>query len=185
MLCYPIDIKRSADGACLVSFPDLPEVKTSAPSDAGALRAARKALENTLAIYWAARRLVPMPGGLKRGQGAVELPTSLAAKVLLRNELIRQGLRQSQFARLMRRTPQYVDRLTDIRHINRIDSLTDAFLFLGKRLDLRLVASTAPVPRNRLTVQELLRGVTRRGAKAMLDKTAPARTGKAAGREIS
>ena len=185
MLCYPIDIKRSAGGAWLVTFPDLPEVKTSAPSEARMLRAARKAFENTLVSYWAGRRMVPMPSGLKRGQGAVELPTSLAVKVLLRNELLKQGLRQSEFARLLSRTPQYVDRLTDIRHINRIDSLTDAFLILGKRLELRLVASTAPVQRNRLTAKGLLRGVTGRGAKAMVDKTAPTRTGKAVGREIS
>jgi antitoxin HicB len=64
---------------------------------------------------------------------------SLAAKVLLLNELVRQNVRPAEFARRLGTTPQEVNRLTDVRHTTRIDGIAAALHALGKRLDLRAV----------------------------------------------
>ena len=80
-----------------------------------------------------------MPSAPKRGQPVVTLPTSMAAKVLLRNELTKRKMRSSAFARLLGRTAQYVDRLTDLRCVSKIDSFADAFLVLDKKLQLQII----------------------------------------------
>lgn len=97
---------------------------------------ARDALVSALDFYFKDRRPVPSPSRPKRRQRVVELPVSLAAKVLLLNELVRQNVRPAELARRLGTTPQEVNRLTDVRHTTRIAAALHA---LGKRLDLRAV----------------------------------------------
>lgn len=139
MLDYPINLKHRTGGLYTVMFPDVPEAAASARSERGAMRMARASLEKALSAYWKERRIVPMPSAPKRGQLVVTLPTSMAAKVLLRNELTKRKMRSIAFARLLGRTPQYVDRLTDLGYVSKIDSFADAFLVLDKKLQLQLV----------------------------------------------
>ena len=141
MLAYPINLKHRAGGLCTVMFPDFPEAAASASSEARAIRMARASLVKALSAYWKERRIVPMPSAPKRGQPVVTLPTSMAAKVLLRNELTKRKMRSSAFARLLGRTAQYVDRLTDLRCVSKIDSFADAFLVLNKKLQFQVVAA--------------------------------------------
>jgi antitoxin HicB len=68
----------------------------------------------------------------------VELLPSVAAKVLLLNEMLRQKVRPSELARRMDTTPQEVNRITNIRHTTRIDRVDTALRALGKRLLIRV-----------------------------------------------
>lgn len=132
---YPVRIRK--DGKYLfVTFPDIPEAFTQGRSRAEALKAARDVLQTAMDIYFDERRLVPMPSKPKRGQAVVELPPSLAAKVLLLNEMIRQNVRAVDLARRIGATKQEVSRLTDLRHPTKIDSIDAALRALGKRLFL-------------------------------------------------
>ena len=139
MLAYPINLKHRTGGLFTVMFPDFPEAAASAPSEARAIRLARASLVKMLSAYWKERRIVPMPSAPKRGQHVVTLPTSMVVKVLLRNELTKRKIRSSAFARLLGRTAQYVDRLTDLRYVSKIDSFADAFLVLDKKLQLQII----------------------------------------------
>ena len=138
MLRYPARITRDGDGF-MVSFPDIPEALTGAPSRDEAITMAADALTTAMDFYFEDRRPVPSPSAPKRGQVMIDLPPSVGAKVLLLNEMLAQGTRPSELARLMNIRPQEVNRLTTLRHPTKIDTVADALKALGKRLELSLV----------------------------------------------
>ena len=135
MLSYPARVARDGDGF-MVSFPDIPEALTGAATKELALEMAADALTTAMDFYFEDRRLVPPPSMPKRGHVLVDLPPSLGAKVLLLNEMISQGTRPAELARRMNVRPQEVNRLTDLQHPTKIDTIAQALKALGKRLEL-------------------------------------------------
>ena len=132
---YPVNLRK--DGKfILATFPDIPEAITQGENRAQALDMAREALEVALDFYFDDRRPVPMPSQPRRGQAVVELPPSVAAKVLLLNEMLRQKVRPAELARRIGATKQEVSRLTNLRHSTKIDTIDAALRALGKRLYL-------------------------------------------------
>lgn len=132
---YPVNLRK--DGKfILATFPDIPEAITQGKDRAEALAMAREALEVSMDFYFEDQRPVPMPSKPKRGQAIVELPLSVAAKVLLLNEMLRQKVRPIDLARLIGTTKQEVNRLTDLKHATKIDRIDAALRALGKRLIL-------------------------------------------------
>ena len=99
----------------------------------------KDALESALDFYFEDKRAVPLPSKAKRGQHVVELAASLSAKVLLLNEMVTQNVRPAELARRLNTSPQEVNRLTNIKHTTRIDSIAAALQALGKHLDMRVV----------------------------------------------
>ena len=122
----------------MVSFPDIPEALTGAASREEAIAMAADALTTAMDFYFEDRRSVPGPSAPKRGQVMIDLPPSVGAKVLLLNEMLVQGTRPVDLARLMNIRPQEVNRLTTLRHPTKIDTVADALRALGKRLELLL-----------------------------------------------
>ena len=138
MLSYPARIARDGDGY-MVSFPDIPEALTGASSREEAIEMAADALTTAMDFYFVDRRSVPPPSEAKRGQVMIDLPPSIGAKVLLLNEMLAQGTRPADLARLMNVRPQEVNRLTTLRHPTKIDTVAAALKALGKRLELSLL----------------------------------------------
>jgi antitoxin HicB len=138
MSAYPANLKKGGT-FYLVTFPDIPEAITQGDNREHALEMAAEALESAMDFYFEGRRAVPEPSKPKRGQALVELPVSVAAKVLLLNEMIHQAVRPAELARRLNTTPQEVNRLTDIRHTTRIDGIAGAMKVLGKKLEVRAV----------------------------------------------
>ena len=138
MLAYPVEL--TPDGKFLmVTFPDIPEANSQGDSVEDALRMAADALETALDFYFDAGRPVPAPSKPKRGQHTVELRASVAAKVLLLNEMFSQKVRPSELARRLRVTRQEVNRLIDRRYTSKIDGIASALKALGKTLEMRAV----------------------------------------------
>lgn len=135
---YPARLKPQAEGGYVVTFPDIPEAITQGEDVEDALKHAADALESALDFYFEDRRPIPAPSKLKRGLRMVELPVSVAAKVLLLNEMLRQKVRPAELARRLGTTPQEVNRLTNIRHASRIDGVDSALRALGKRLEVKV-----------------------------------------------
>jgi antitoxin HicB len=135
MLGFPAKLRK--DGKYItVSFPDIPEAHTFGRDREHALEMAQEALESALDFYFEDQRPVPVPSTPKRGQALVTLPPSVAAKVLLLNEMLRQKVRPIELARRMGTTKQEVNRLTDLKHATKIDRIDEALRALGKRLHL-------------------------------------------------
>jgi antitoxin HicB len=135
---YPMQIEP--DGRFfLVTFPDIPVAITLGETLSQARVVAQDALETALEFYFESPRAVPGPSPVQPGQEFVELPASFAAKILLLNEMIHQRVRPVDLARLLKTTPQVVNRLTDLRHATKIDGIANAMKALGKTLEIRAV----------------------------------------------
>ena len=134
---YPVNLEVAEEGGFVVTFPDIPEAITQGEDKEDALRHAVDALESALEFYFDARRKVPAPSKPRRGQSVVELPASVAAKVLLLNEMIAQKVRPAELARRLQVKPQEVTRLIDLRHTSKIDGIAGALKALGKTLEMR------------------------------------------------
>jgi len=132
---YPVQLRKDGK-SILVTFPDIPEAITQGDNREDALAMAKDALALAIEFYFEDQRLVPMPSNPRRGQAVVELPPSLAAKILLLNEMLRQKVRPAELARRLGTTKQEVNRLTDLRHPTKIDRIDAALRVLGKRLFL-------------------------------------------------
>lgn len=140
MLAYPATLTTDAtDGGFVVTFADIPEAITQGDTEIEALAAARDALESAMDFYFEDKRAVPLPGPATAGAHLIELPSSLAAKILLMNEMIAQNVRPAELARRMDTTPQEINRLTNLRHTTRIDGIASALKALGKRLEMTVV----------------------------------------------
>ncbi len=135
---FPANLEHQEEGGYVVAFPDIPEAITQGEDVKDALKHAADALESALEFYFDVPRPVPSPSKPKRGQHVVELPVSVAAKVLLLNEMLRQKVRPAELARRIGTTPQEINRLTNIRHTSRIDGVDAAMRALGKRLEVRV-----------------------------------------------
>ena len=134
---FPVNLEAAEEGGFVVTFPDIPEAITQGEDKEDALRHAADALESALEFYFDARRKVPAPSKPRRGQSVVELPASVAAKVLLLNEMIAQKVRPAELARRLQVKPQEVTRLIDLRHTSKIDGIAGALKALGKTLEIR------------------------------------------------
>jgi antitoxin HicB len=134
---YPAHVRPDGD-SWMVSFPDIPEALTGGDSEQEAIEMAKDALVTALEFYFEDGRAVPPPSKPRKGHVLIELPASVAAKVLLLNEMVAQKIRPSELARRLHTTPQEVSRLTNLRHATKIDGIDNALHALGKRLELRL-----------------------------------------------
>lgn len=134
---YPIKLThQKSAGNYAVRFPDIPEALTLGDTVEDALSHAVEALETALDFYFEHDRPVPLPSAPKRGQHLVELPVSVAAKVLLHNALLAEKVRPAELARRMEIPRQHVNRLLDPRHATKIDAIASALKALGKTLEV-------------------------------------------------
>lgn len=137
-MIYPAVITPDGDG-WLVMFPDIPEALSAGSTWEEAVDMARDALVTALEFYFADKREIPPPSRPKKGQVHVELPASVAAKVLLLNEMVKQKVRPAELARRLGTTAQEVNRLTQLKHTTKIDGIDQALSVLGKRLQITAV----------------------------------------------
>jgi antitoxin HicB len=139
MFSYPVHLEKDTNGAWLVTFPDIPEAASVGDDEDEALLNAIDALESAIEIYFDEKREVPAPSKARRGQRTVRLPALVTAKVLLANEMIRQGVRKAELARRLELHMPQIDRLLDPRHSSKLDTIERAFEKLGKHLDVSVV----------------------------------------------
>ena len=135
---FPVTLTPDENGGFVVTFPDIPEAITQGETREEALKMAQEALEAALEFYFEDKRAVPTPSAVECGQSLAAISASLAAKVLLLNEMLAQGVRPAELARRLGTSPQVVNRLIDLRHTTRIDGIDAALHVLGKSLEMRL-----------------------------------------------
>lgn len=133
---YPIKFEHDETGWC-ISFPDIPEALTGGETKEGALSLAQDALVTAFDFYFEDQRAVPMPSA--DGDDFVDVPASVAAKVLLLNTMIATGTTQAELARRLGTRPQDVSRIVTLAHTTKIDTIEAALKVLGKRLEITVL----------------------------------------------
>ena len=137
-MLYPVVVHKEKAGGCWLSFPDAPGVFTNGASVDDAMLHALDALETMFMYTFGTGEMIPEPSVPKRGQKLVELPPSVAAKVLLHNEMLRQKVRPIELARRMGIPRQEITRVLNLKHNTKIETTAQALTALGKRLELRV-----------------------------------------------
>ena len=133
MFGYPARIQKQPDGH-VVSFRDIPEALTAGTTRQQAVDMAADALATAMEFYFEDRRHVPLPSQARKGETVIDLPASVAEKVLLLNEMLKENITPSKLARKLEASPQTVTRIVDLHHATKIDTLADAFKAIGKTL---------------------------------------------------
>ena len=136
---YPARFTSASEGGFVVNFRDIPEAITQGDTIDEAMAMAEDVLVSAMDFYFEDRRSVPQPSAPKRGERLIELPMSVSAKVILLNELIATGVSNAELARRMGTRPQEVQRIVNLHHATKIDTIASALAAMGKRLDVRLV----------------------------------------------
>ncbi|AHF74659.1 antitoxin of the hicA hicB toxin-antitoxin system [Candidatus Sodalis pierantonius str. SOPE] len=131
---YPVNLQPDT-GGFMVSFPNIPEALTQGDSRDEALAMALDALVTSFDFYFEDNRKVPPPSAITGDY--VDVPLSVASKVVLLNAFVDSGLTQVELAARMGVKKQEVTRLFDLHHSTKIDTVQRAMLALGKRLELQ------------------------------------------------
>jgi antitoxin HicB len=132
---YPAALTPDAGGYA-VTFRDIPEAMTQGDDHAEAMFMAREILCEAIRVYFDEKRPVPLPSPPRKGERLVDLPISVAAKVLLLNEMLTQAVTTAELARRLDTNRQEVNRLINPAHASKIDRIEEAMKALGRELDL-------------------------------------------------
>ena len=131
---YPVIITPD-DGGFMAVCPDIPEMGTCGDTVEEAQEMAIDALITAFDFYFEDERPVPMPSQCDDAY-YVELPLSVWAKVLMLNTMIETKTTQVELARRMGTRKQEVQRIINLHHNTKIDTLNSAMMAMGKRLSL-------------------------------------------------
>ena len=132
---YPINLIKDT-GGYVVTFVDIPEALTQGDTIEEALEMAKDALATAMEFYFEDKRPVPLPSAPQGDDELVSLSASTAAKVLLLNEVLAQHVSNAELARRLGMTKQTAQRLFDLSHATKIDTLQEALKALGKDLTI-------------------------------------------------
>lgn len=123
----------------MVSFPDIPEALTQGNTRHDALQAAQTALITAFEFYFDDNEAIPLPSAVGAEDTYVEIPLSVASKVLLLNAFLESKITQQVLANRIGRPKQEITRLFDLKHTTRIDAVQIAARVLGKELALTML----------------------------------------------
>jgi antitoxin HicB len=135
---YPARLNPADEGGFVVTFRDIPEAITQGDDEKEALAMAKDALITAMDFYFEDKRPVPAASAQEDDEVCIELPVSVASKVLLLNEMVAQRVTASDLARRMGTIPQEINRLIDLKYTTKIDRVAQALEALGKRLEVAL-----------------------------------------------
>lgn len=136
---YAAKFEKDEDGLYSVTFRDIPEAITSGDNLEDAISMAKDALITAMDFYFEDKRKVPMPSKAEKEEHLIELPASVFAKVLLLNTMIEQNISNSELARRIHLSKQEMQRITNLNHLTKIDTISKALSAMNKTLELRVV----------------------------------------------
>lgn len=122
----------------IVSFKDIPEALTQGYSFEEAKEMAQDALITAMEFYFEENRSVPLPSTTNDSEHLIALPASIWVKVLLLNAMLEQHVSQSDLAKRLGKPRQEMQRIINLNHSTKIDTIAEALACLGKSLDINL-----------------------------------------------
>jgi antitoxin HicB len=135
MISYRVKLEKD-EGTILVTSPDFPELVTFGEDREDALSHAIGAFEEAIEARISDREGIPLPSKGKAADPRVTLPIQGAVKVLLYQQMWKDGVRKADLARMMDLHRQEIDRLLDLNHATSLAKIEKAFAVLGKTLDI-------------------------------------------------
>ncbi|HGY7875958.1 TPA: type II toxin-antitoxin system antitoxin HicB, partial [Escherichia coli] len=113
---YPVTLTPAPEGGYMVSFVDIPEALTQGETVAEAMEAAKDALLTAFDFYFEDNELIPLPSPSNSHDHFIEVPLSVASKVLLLNAFLQSEITQQELARRIGKPKQEITRLFNLHH---------------------------------------------------------------------
>lgn len=134
---YPVVIEKDGN-TYAARFVDIPEALTCGDTYEEALEEARDALVTAFEFYFEDQRTVPMPSAAN-GLPVVSVPASVWVKVLVLNTMLTQQVSQSELAKRMGTRKQEMQRIINLGHNTKLDTLNKALEVMGKHLSVSVI----------------------------------------------
>ena len=135
MFNYPVKLEHDeATGTYVVTCRDLPLLNSVGESVDEALLEAVDAVTVAIAIEMDERRPVPIGSLPEEGEYVVNAPALVALKAALHNAMIETGTRKADLARMLDIKAPNVERLLDMGHATKLQTLERALQLLGREI---------------------------------------------------
>lgn len=133
---YAVQIVRESD-AFVVTCRDLPELNSVGYSLEEAKKEALDGIETALMIYYMdGKKVIPLPSEALEGEYKIRLPTQVAVKIALYNEMLEQKVTRAELGRRLQWQQAQVNRLWSLDHSTKLESIEAAFRVIGKEINL-------------------------------------------------
>ena len=131
-------VVQEVDGEFLISFADFPNVHSVAFEKDAIQKEALDALETAFEMMMEDGKSILLPSATTGA--CVLVPGVVAMKVYLWNEMWEQRKRKVDIANALGVHAPQIDRMLDMRHNTKFDTLEAALASLGKHVDVVLAA---------------------------------------------
>lgn len=135
---YPVELLDNKEGGFILKFRDFPDYNSEIWSLDELHSTGVSALITLLDLYFEHNKVFPEPSSPKENDQLIELPISVIARMMLLNTMVENKVRPVDLARKMGLKPQEVNRIVNLKHNIRIDTIQKALTALGKKLTLSL-----------------------------------------------
>ncbi len=132
---YPYTVALDEHGFWQVRFPDVPQALTEGESEEEAHALAPDALVAALGGLMKAKRDLPAPSDVEQNHPFVVIPVLQSAKIALYLAMREKGMSRVVLAREIGKLESEVQRMLDLDHETRINTLEFALARLGKQIE--------------------------------------------------
>lgn len=126
-------------GAYIVSCRDLPLMNSVGDSVDEALLEAADGIVTALSIEVEERRPIPYATAPEPGEYVIPVPVLVSMKAALHNAMIETGTRKAELARKLGQKGPQIDRLLDVEHSSKVETVELALHQLQRRVDLNVI----------------------------------------------
>lgn len=145
MFVYPVRlIQNTSAGVYTIICRDLPLMHATGDTAEKALQNASEAVIPAIGSEMEERRKVPTGSKVQRGEYLVSIPVLVAMKAVLHNAMIEKGIRKADLGRSLNLKNQQIERLLDVHHSSKVESVENAIHQLGRTIRLTAVEVYAP-----------------------------------------
>lgn len=132
MFRYPITVSFDDEsGEYEISYRDFSELYSSALTEDDIELEAKDGLTAFIAEQIESRIPVPAPSPAEAGDITIHLPVLTCLKIALHNAMINTGTRKVDLARKLNQKGPQIDRLLDVEHASKVETLEQALYLLG------------------------------------------------------
>lgn len=139
MFKYPIKVSFDDEsGEYEISYRDFSELYSSALSEDDVELEAKDGLTAFIAELIESRIPVPAPSAAESDEITVHLPVLTCLKIALHNAMINTGTRKVDLARKLNQKGPQIDRLLDVEHASKVETLEQALYLLGYEVSVSI-----------------------------------------------
>ena len=132
MFRYPITVSFDDEsGEYEISYRDFSDLYSSALTEDDIELEAKDGLTAFIAEQIEARIPIPAPSPAEASEITIHLPVLTCLKIALHNAMINTGTRKVDLARKLNQKGPQIDRLLDVEHASKVETLEQALYLLG------------------------------------------------------